>query len=35
MARLADLDTPAALIDVRRMQTNITRMQSRMDALGV
>ena len=35
MARLADLDTPAALIDVRRMQTNITRMQFRMDALGV
>ena len=35
MARLADLDTPAALIDVPRMQANITRMQCRMDALGV
>ncbi|WP_437343844.1 DSD1 family PLP-dependent enzyme [Pandoraea cepalis] len=29
------LDTPAAVIDVPRMQHNIRRMQSRMDALGV
>lgn len=29
------MDTPAALIDVARMQANIARMQSRMDALGV
>ncbi|HET8819339.1 MAG TPA: DSD1 family PLP-dependent enzyme [Xanthomonadaceae bacterium] len=35
MHDLADLDTPAALIDVPCMQANIARMQSRMDALGV
>ena len=35
MTTLAHLDTPAALVDVERMQANITRMQSRMDALGV
>jgi D-serine deaminase-like pyridoxal phosphate-dependent protein len=35
MTRIADLDTPAALVDTRRMQANITRMQSRMDGLGV
>ncbi|MCE4059612.1 DSD1 family PLP-dependent enzyme [Pandoraea sputorum] len=29
------LETPAAVIDVPRMQHNIRRMQSRMDALGV
>ncbi|QBC31929.1 DSD1 family PLP-dependent enzyme [Pandoraea sp. XY-2] len=29
------LDTPAAVIDVPRMQHNIRRMQSRMDAMGV
>ena len=29
------LDTPAALIDLPRMQHNITRMQQRMNALGV
>ena len=29
------LPTPAALIDVRRMQTNIRRMQEQMNALGV
>ena len=29
------LETPAALVDVGRMQANITRMQARMDALGV
>ncbi len=29
------LDTPAALIDLPRMQKNIARMQARMDALGV
>jgi D-serine deaminase-like pyridoxal phosphate-dependent protein len=32
---LAELDTPAALIDLSRMQRNIARMQARMDALGV
>lgn len=32
---LPTLDTPAAVIDVPRMQHNIRRMQSRMDALGV
>ena len=35
MAALSDLDTPAALIDVRQMQANIARMQARMDELGV
>lgn len=35
MTQLADLDTPAALVDARRMQANIDRMQARMDALGV
>ena len=35
MPTLAVLDTPTALIDVERMQANIARMQSRMDALGV
>jgi len=35
MASLQDLDTPAALIDARRMQHNIDRMQRRMDELGV
>ena len=35
MPTLADIDTPAALIDVRRMQANIARMQARMDGLGV
>jgi D-serine deaminase-like pyridoxal phosphate-dependent protein len=32
---LATIDTPAAVIDVPRMQHNIARMQQRMDALGV
>ncbi|VTU24092.1 D-threo-3-hydroxyaspartate dehydratase [Variovorax sp. SRS16] len=32
---LATLDTPAALISLRRMQHNIARMQARADALGV
>ncbi|WP_435873727.1 DSD1 family PLP-dependent enzyme [Pandoraea cepalis] len=32
---LPTLDTPAAVIDVPRMQHNIRRMQSRMDAMGV
>lgn len=31
----AVLETPAALIDVERMQSNIERMQQRADALGV
>src|SRR5689334_12558364 len=35
MPRLADLDTPAAVIDTPRMHANIERMQSRMQALGV
>jgi D-serine deaminase-like pyridoxal phosphate-dependent protein len=35
MTRIPDLDTPAAVIDTRRMQHNIDRMQQRMDALGV
>lgn len=33
--KLDELDTPAALIDVARMNRNIQRMQSRMNALGV
>jgi D-serine deaminase-like pyridoxal phosphate-dependent protein len=32
---LAHIDTPAALIDLRQMQANIDRMQSRMNGLGV
>ncbi|BEV14171.1 DSD1 family PLP-dependent enzyme [Herbaspirillum sp. DW155] len=32
---LATLPTPAALIDIPRMERNIARMQQRMDALGV
>jgi Predicted amino acid aldolase or racemase len=32
---IADLPTPAALIDTRRMQANIRRMQNRMNELGV
>lgn len=32
---LASLPTPAALIDISRMEHNIARMQQRMDALGV
>jgi D-serine deaminase-like pyridoxal phosphate-dependent protein len=35
MTLFPDLDTPAALIDVRRMQRNVDRMQQRMNALGV
>ena len=35
MTRLADLDTPAAVIEVIRMQANIQRMQDRMNELGV
>src|SRR5262245_4813366 len=35
MSTIDDLGTPAALIDVQRMQTNIERMQRRMDVLGV
>ena len=31
----ASLDTPAALVDIPRMQGNILRMQHRMNALGV
>jgi D-serine deaminase-like pyridoxal phosphate-dependent protein len=34
-ASLQTLDTPAAVIDVPRMQHNIRRMQDRMNALGV
>src|ERR1700753_3297370 len=32
---LETLETPAALIDVARMQANIATMQTRMNALGV
>jgi D-serine deaminase-like pyridoxal phosphate-dependent protein len=32
---LQDIPTPAALVDVQRMQRNIARMQQRMDTLGV
>ena len=35
MTPLAHLDTPAALIDLSRMQANIERMQARMNGLGV
>ena len=35
MPTLSDLSTPAALIDVGRMQRNIALMQSRMNELGV
>lgn len=35
MSPFDGLDTPAALIDVQRMQRNIARMRQRMDALGV
>ena len=35
MNSLDQLDTPAALIDVARMESNIARMQGRLDALGV
>src|SRR5436190_4074841 len=35
MTRIPSLSTPAALIDVNRMQRNIGRMQQRMNALGV
>jgi D-serine deaminase-like pyridoxal phosphate-dependent protein len=35
MTRISELGTPAALIDVGRMQRNIDRMQHRMNALGV
>ncbi|WP_332821564.1 DSD1 family PLP-dependent enzyme [Pseudomonas sp.] len=34
-ATLETLETPAAIIDVARMQRNIQRMQARMDTLGV
>lgn len=33
--KLDHIDTPAALIDIARMQKNIARMQGRMNALGV
>ncbi|MCE3272836.1 MAG: Type [Ramlibacter sp.] len=32
---LDQLDTPAALVDLQRMQRNIARMQARLDSLGV
>jgi D-serine deaminase-like pyridoxal phosphate-dependent protein len=35
MTHLTELETPAALIDVQRMQHNIARMQQRLDDLGV
>ena len=33
--KLDQLDTPAALVDIPRMNRNVARMQSRMSALGV
>lgn len=33
--KLADINTPAAVVDVARMRRNIDRMQARLDALGV
>lgn len=33
--KLADISTPAAVVDVARMRRNIDRMQGRLDALGV
>lgn len=35
MTTLAELDTPAAILDPTRMQANIQRMQERLSALGV
>ena len=35
MTSLSDIETPAAVVDVARMQRNIARMQDRMNALGV
>jgi len=35
MTHFHDLNTPAALIDIERMQHNIAHMQQRMDMLGV
>lgn len=33
--KISDLSTPAALVDIERMERNIVRMQSRMNSLGV
>lgn len=33
--KITELSTPAALVDIAKMERNITRMQSRMDRLGV
>lgn len=35
MTALSNIETPAAIIDVARMQRNIARMQDRMNAFGV
>ncbi len=35
MTLLLDIETPAAIVDVARMQRNIARIQDRMNALGV
>ena len=35
MTSLLDIETPAAIVDVARMQRNIARMQDRMNTLGV
>ncbi|HSH91015.1 MAG TPA: alanine racemase, partial [Ramlibacter sp.] len=35
MTTLAHLSTPAAIVDLPRMQRNIARMQDRMNSLGV
>jgi D-serine deaminase-like pyridoxal phosphate-dependent protein len=35
MSSISDIDTPAAVVDIVRMQANIDRMQQRMNRLGV
>ncbi|WDD92258.1 DSD1 family PLP-dependent enzyme [Burkholderia sp. FERM BP-3421] len=35
LSSLATLDTPAAVLDLARVERNVQRMQARMDALGV
>lgn len=35
MTTIADLDTPAAVIDLQRLQNNSARMQAHLDSLGV
>ena len=33
--RLADLDTPALILDRRRLESNVVRMSARVEAMGV